>query len=107
MRLHRTIITRGDRMANVVITMKILPDSPERNLDELGKIIEKALIKFGKIYKKSVQPIAFGINAMIFSVIMEEKAGGTDPIENEVRKIKGLGDVEVTDVTRIVDVRDL
>lgn len=94
-------------MANVVVTMKIMPDSPDRNIDELGKKVEDILTKFGKLYKKSVQPIAFGLNAMIYSFIMEEKKGGTDPVEEEVKKIEGVGDVQVTDVTRFVDVEDL
>ncbi len=94
-------------MANVVVTMKVLPDSPERNLDELSAKVEEVIKKFGRMYKKSTQPIAFGINAMIFSFIMEEKEGGTEPVEAEVKKIGGLGDVQITDVTRFVDVNDL
>ncbi len=94
-------------MANVVVTMKILPDSPERNIEELSNKIEETIKKFGKIYKKSVQPVAFGINAIVLSFIMEEKEGGTDPVEEEVKKTEGIGDVQVTDVTRFVDVNDL
>lgn len=94
-------------MANVVVTMKILPDSPDRNLDELEKKIEEKINEFGKIYKKSRQPIAFGINAIVVSFIMEEKEGGTEPVEKAIKEIEGTGDVQVTDVTRMVDVSDL
>jgi len=94
-------------MADVVVTLKILPDSPERSMDEIGTKVEEVVKKFGRLYKKTVQPIAFGISALVVSVVMPEQAGGTDPVENEIKKLEGLGDVQVTDVTRIVDVRDL
>jgi elongation factor 1-beta len=94
-------------MANVVVTMKVLPNSPEVNIDELGGKVEEVVKKFGKLYKKSVQPIAFGINAVVVSFIMPEEAGGTEPVEEEMKKIENTGDVQVTDVTRVVDVSDL
>ncbi|MCD6575722.1 MAG: elongation factor 1-beta [Nanoarchaeota archaeon] len=94
-------------MADVVVTIKVLPNSPEINIDELGAKVEEVIKKFGRIYKKSVQPIAFGINALVISFIMPEGEGGTEPVEAEVKKIDGTGDVQVTDVTRIVDVNDL
>ena len=94
-------------VANVVVTIKLMPDSPERNINELRQKIGETLVKFGKIYKESIEPIAFGLNAIVFSVITVEKAGGTDPIEKALREIHGIADVQVTDVTRVMDVRDL
>jgi len=94
-------------MANVVINFKIMPDSPERNLDELRQKVGETLATFGKIYKDAVEPIAFGLNAMIFSVITLEKEGGTEPLEQAIKAIEGISDVQVTDVTRVVDVDDL
>ena len=94
-------------MANVVVTIKMMPDSPDTNLEEVGQKIEEVVKEFGKLYKKSTQPVAFGINAMVYAVIMAEKEGGTDPIEEALKKVDGVSDVQVTDVTRIVDVEDL
>jgi elongation factor 1-beta len=94
-------------MADVVVTMKVMPDSPERDLKKMQAEIDKVILKFGRIYKKGIQPIAFGLNAMTYSFIMVEKQGGTDPVEEETKKIEGVSDVQITDVTRSVDVRDL
>ena len=94
-------------MADVVVTIKALPNSPERNIDELSGKVEEVIKKFGRLYKKSIQPIAFGINAIVISFVMPEGEGGTEPVEEEVKKVNGIGDVQVTDVTRIVDVSDL
>ena len=94
-------------MANVIATMKIMPDSPDRDLEELSKKIEEKISEFGKVYKKSMQPVAFGLKALVFAVMMEEKAGGTEPLEEGIRNIEGINDVQITDVTRSVDVSDL
>lgn len=94
-------------MANVVVTFKIMPDSPDRDITLLRQNVGETLAKFGKIYKDEVQPVAFGLNAMIFSVITPEKEGGTEPLEEAVKSVEGIADVQVTDVTRFVDVDDL
>jgi len=103
---HRGIIM-GKAPAKVIVTMKVLPNSPEVDLHRLGDNVEHKIVKYGKMYKRSMQPIAFGINALVFAFMMEETAGGTDPVENDVKTVEGVGDVEVTDVTRMMDVRDL
>ena len=93
-------------MGQIIVTMKVLPDSPERDLTELGKKVEEVLLKFGKLYKRSLQPIAFGINALIYAFVLEEEQtkGGTDPIEEEIKKVEGVQDAQVTDTTKMVDV---
>ena len=94
-------------LADVVVTLKLMPDSPERNLEHLKAAVEKVLVKHGRIYKKGVQPIAFGLNALVYSVVMKEQEGGTEPIEADLKKVEGIADVQVSDVTRLMDVRDL
>ncbi|MDD5182061.1 MAG: elongation factor 1-beta [Candidatus Nanoarchaeia archaeon] len=94
-------------MANVVVTFKLMPESPELSINDLRQKIGNTLVKFGRIYKESVEPIAFGLNAIVFSLITIEKEGGTDPIEKALREIHGIADVQVTDVTRVVDVKDI
>lgn len=94
-------------VANVVVTFKLMPESPELSINDLRQKIGNTLVKFGRIYKESVEPIAFGLNAIVFSLITIEKEGGTDPIEKALREIHGIADVQVTDVTRVVDVKDI
>ena len=94
-------------MADVVVTLKIMPDSPERDMEALQKVADEAILKFGRLYKKDIVPVAFGLKALTYSVIMPEKDGGTDPIEEALGQIEGVNDVQVTDLTRFVDVADL
>ncbi len=90
-------------MAKVVITIKVLPDSPERNLDELRKKVEEKIIsEGGKLYKEHIEPIAFGINAIVISFIMDESKG-TESVENSIKSVEGTGDVHISDMTRMME----
>ncbi len=90
-------------MAKVVITMKVLPDSPERNLDELRKAVEEKIkSEGGAIYKESIEPIAFGINAIVIAFVLDEDRGSEGVLE-KVKAIEGTGDVQITDMTRMME----
>jgi elongation factor 1-beta len=91
-------------MGKVVITMKVLPDSPERKIEELSKKAEAVLAKYGTLYKRQIQPIAFGINAIVLSFVMVEGAIKPEELEVELKKIEGVGDAQLSDVTKLVDV---
>lgn len=91
-------------MAKVVVTLKVTPESPDVNLEVLDERASAIILKYGKIYKQRIEPVAFGINALAYEIIMEENtAGGTEPIETEIKEIPGVGDVQVTDVTRMFE----
>lgn len=83
-------------MADVSVIVKIMPENAEINLDELeNKLKEKV-----KPYKIARKPIAFGLNAIILTIIMEEAAGGTDSLEKTINGIAGVGEVTVESVSR-------
>ena len=91
-------------MAQVVVTLKIMPQSPEVDLAELEKKAKEEIIKFcdSKEFKTQIQPIAFGLKALIIYFVMDEKIGTTDGLEQEISKIEGVESVEVPDVRRAV-----
>ena len=90
-------------MATIIVTLKALPDSPERDLNELKKKIEEIIKEGeGKLYKESIEPIAFGINAMVF-VYMIDESKGTEEIENKIKGLEGIGDVNISDMTRMME----
>ena len=89
-------------MAKMIVTIKVLPDSPKRDLGELKKKVEKIIEEEGKLYKESIEPIAFGINALVFIYIIDESKG-TEEIENKIKKIEGVGDINISDMTRMME----
>ena len=88
-------------MAKVVITMKIMPESPDVDLEVVETEATKLCSKFGaEVGKKEIEPVAFGLKALILYMIADEEKGGTDDLEEGITKIKGVNSVEVTGVTR-------
>lgn len=90
-------------MARVVVTLKIMPESPDADLKAVEKKAEEEIKKFGgEVGKKEVEPVAFGLNALKFFFVMDESKGSTEELEKKISEIKGVGSVSVEDVRRAV-----
>lgn len=91
-------------MANVVVTMKIMPVSPEISLSKIEADAKKRIVDFageGDV-KVEEEPIAFGLKALNIMFVMDEATGSTEKLEDSVSEIEGVQSVEITDVRRAV-----
>ncbi len=90
-------------MASVVITFKIMPDSPET---DLGKILTEAtrlVAEFGgEVGRHSEEPIGFGLKALKLIFVMDEKIGTTDDLEAQIKEIEGVTGCDCVDVRRSI-----
>ena len=91
-------------MARVVVTLKIMPESPEIDLDSIESEAKAKILEFSKNSEmRSVQePIAFGIKALKITFVMEESKGSTDSLEESIKTIEGVNSVETIDVRRAI-----
>lgn len=90
-------------MAQVVVTLKVMPESPEVDLKELEVASNIEIKTFGgEVGKVVVEPIAFGLKAVKLLFVMDESIGSTEALENTISKIPGVQSVEVTDVRRTI-----
>ncbi len=83
-------------MGNVAISIRIMPEDPSVDLDKIRNEISKKM----KIQDSKIEPIAFGLKALKILIITPDK-GGTEEIENEIKKIEGVADVVVESVTLV------
>jgi len=92
------------RMANAVVTVKIMPESPETDLNSIEKEAKKTIEKIaGKGETRSSQvPIAFGLKSLNIIFVMDEKKGSPDPIAEGIAKIPGVNSAEISDVRRAI-----
>ncbi|VVB75243.1 Elongation factor 1-beta [Candidatus Tiddalikarchaeum anstoanum] len=89
--------------AQVIITFKIMPSSPEIDLKKIEKDAGKVLSKVGVIAKVETNPIAFGLKELLIYLVSDEAKGSPDEAEKELSKIKGVESVEIVDVRRTVE----
>ena len=91
-------------MANAIVTMKLMPQSPEVNLENLLEEIKEKIKDFAGEgdTKEEIIPVAFGLKALKITFVMDESLGSPEPVEKEVEKIEGVNSVEVIDVRRAI-----
>lgn len=90
-------------MANVIITLKIMPSDPEVNLEYLQEQATAHITTFGgEVGRATQEPVAFGIKALNIIFVMDEKKGSTEILEKQITSLTGVASAEVTDVRRAV-----
>jgi elongation factor 1-beta len=85
------------KTSNVVMKVKVMPESPETDLESIKQEIkEKA-----DVHEIVEQPVAFGLVALIVTIVWPED---TDPdlLEDALMKIEGVSSIEVLDVRRLL-----
>jgi elongation factor 1-beta len=88
-------------MARVVMTIKIMPEDVDTDLDDLLIQIKNAIPQGTDIGAVETQPIAFGLKAIRMNLAREESMGGADDIEEAISAIEGVSQVEVERVSRM------
>lgn len=91
-------------MANAIVTLKIMPESPETDLT----VLENGALEFIEAFagkgdtKTEVEPVAFGLKALKITFIMDEKLGSPEELEKQISGMDHVNSVEITDVRRAI-----
>ncbi|TQQ81523.1 elongation factor 1-beta [Halonotius roseus] len=88
-------------MGKVAANMKIMPQSPDIDLDELQERLEASLPEGAQINGFERDDVAFGLVALLPTVIVADDAGGTEVVEEAFAEVEGVESVSVEDVGRI------
>ena len=82
-------------MANMLVSLKIYPEDIIVDLNQLRQQIEKSLPKDSSVRKFAEEPIAFGLKALIVHILIpEDKQDSLEQIENTIKRISGVSNVE-------------
>jgi elongation factor 1-beta len=88
-------------MGKVAAQIKVMPESPEVDLDVLQERLEAALPEGAKIQGFDRDDVAFGLVALLPTVIVPDDAGGTDAVEEAFAAVEDVESVDVGDVGRL------
>lgn len=90
-------------MAKILIKIKIMPEDINIDLDKLKQKIIKVIEHFeGKIGKIDEEEVAFGLKALNFEFMFDDAKTDSDIIEDNLRNIEGIGNVQIIDIRRAV-----
>ncbi|MDF9746850.1 elongation factor 1-beta [Natrinema salsiterrestre] len=88
-------------MGKVAAKIKVMPDSPDIDLDALQERLESALPEGAKINGVERDEVAFGLVALYPTVIVPDGSGGTETVEESFADVDGVESVAVENVGRI------
>lgn len=87
-------------MGKVLLTIQIMPSSTDIDLKKLRGTIQK-LKDVGAIREIREEPVAFGLKALVLLTLVDDTGGVADAIEDRLKKLDGVQDARVTDLTLV------
>ena len=89
-------------MGDVNLTLRVLPDDPDVDLEALAKSVAGGLPKKAKLAGTAIKPFAFGLNALMCNVIIPDESGLADEVEEALRGLDRVQGVELVDMGRLM-----
>jgi elongation factor 1-beta len=85
-------------MGTVAVTLNIMPTSADADLEKIKEEIQKLDAEIKSIEEK---PLAFGLKSLEVLLTLEDTDGGLDKIEDAIKSIEGVENVEAGDISLI------
>jgi elongation factor 1-beta len=83
-------------MGGVAVILRVMPESPEINLEDLKKALK---LKLPAIQEIKEEPIGFGLKALKILAVVNDAGGETDAIERSLNEVAGVERAEIIEVT--------
>ncbi len=93
-------VPEAKNMAEVLVQLRIMPQDVGIDLDAVVERIKG--LRLAKFQGAEREPIAFGLEALRSTFVVNDEAGATDRLEEAVKNIEGVGGVEVLAASRLL-----
>ncbi len=84
-------------MAEVAMTFSVLPEDSDNDVDVLAQNIREILEGKCRVVSISKKELAFGLKSLQLVVIVKDEGGQQDMVEDAVRTIRGIGQIDIED----------
>jgi len=90
-------------MGTAALKIRIMPESPESNLEAIKSKAKEICVKHNKVLVHSIEEeeIAFGLKAIILTLVWPEELDQS-VVEDELAEIPEVNSVEVIDYRRVI-----
>ncbi len=85
----------------VFAKVKVMPEDPDVELDIVKDGLKDKVPESFKINKVEEEPVAFGLTALMITVLGPDQAGGFDPVEESFGEIENVREVSIADIGRL------
>jgi len=88
-------------MGDVQVKLKVMPEEPDL-LDEVREGVEAAVPEAAELLGFEEEPVAFGLSALLLTVVVPDAEGGSEAVEEALAGVEGVQSVQVEDLTRLM-----
>ncbi|MDV3243704.1 MAG: hypothetical protein LYZ66_00855 [Nitrososphaerales archaeon] len=88
-------------MGSYVIRIKVLPEDTTTEHQKIVDSVKERLPGFAQVRTQKVEPIAFGLSAIILDIVAPEEEGVVDKVEQSVTSAPLVGQSELMGVSRM------
>ena len=88
-------------MGSYVIRIKVLPEDSTMDHQKIIDSVKGKLPSFAQMRGHRIEPIAFGLSAIIIDFVAPEEEGAIDKVEAAVSTAPFVGQIEMMGVSRM------
>ena len=88
-------------MGDVAITYKVMPEGVDVDLGALKEAIQGVASEYGQVAGLEEKPIAFGLKAVMVTIVMPDKESKPDELEQKLEGIDKVESVNTENLTLI------
>jgi translation elongation factor aEF-1 beta len=85
-------------MGEVLIRYKIMPVSPEVDLEKVAEMFATYVPDHGRVSRYEVKPAFFGLKMLEWAVVLDDKIGGGEELESKLNETEGVQSVEILEM---------
>ncbi len=82
-------------MGNVYMKLKVMPEDIDVDLEKIYEKIKEVAPENVEIKDYKIEPIAFGLKALLVMAVMPDEGGIGDELIEKIQSIEGVESVEV------------
>jgi elongation factor 1-beta len=88
-------------MGSYVIRLKVLPENTTTEHQKIVESVSKVLPAGAEIRGQRIEPIAFGLSAIILDIVTPEEDGVVDKVEYSISNAPLVGQYELIGVSKM------
>lgn len=85
-------------MGDVLIRYKIMPVDTEVDLEKVAETFATYVPDHGRVSRFEVKPAFFGLKLLEWAVVLDDKKGGGEELEEKLRTTEGVQSVEILEM---------
>ncbi|CAC11706.1 conserved hypothetical protein [Thermoplasma acidophilum] len=89
------------QMGDVLVTLKILPKDTDADIKSIEDQVKRNIEGLCSINRMDEVDIGFGLKYIKLEIIVQDKEGEIDRVENSISSIEGVGEISTENVSLI------